>query len=183
MVHMLLKPGLENFEHYFTSLWEECNCAVVWAFFGIAFLWDWNEKWPFPVCCHCWVFQICWHIECSTFTGSSFRNWNSSAGIHRLHYLCSSWHFLRRTWLHIPGCLALGDWSHHYGYQGHEDLFCILLCYSCHLLLISSASVRSISFLCFICPSLHEMFLGISNFLEETSSLSHSIVFLYLNLC
>ncbi|WP_338368005.1 hypothetical protein, partial [Enterococcus faecalis] len=27
MVHVLLKPGLENFEHYFTSLWEECNCA------------------------------------------------------------------------------------------------------------------------------------------------------------
>ena len=31
------------------SLWDECNCAVVWAFFGIAFLWDWNENWPFPV--------------------------------------------------------------------------------------------------------------------------------------
>ena len=29
----------------------------------------------------CWVFQICWHIECSTFTASSFRIWNSSAGI------------------------------------------------------------------------------------------------------
>ena len=38
-VHVLLKPGLENFEHYFTSVWDECNCAVVWAFFGIAFLW------------------------------------------------------------------------------------------------------------------------------------------------
>ena len=46
---VLLKPGLENFEHYFTSVWDECNCAVVWAFFGIAFLWDWNENWPFPV--------------------------------------------------------------------------------------------------------------------------------------
>ena len=48
-VHVLLKLGLENFEHYFTSMWNEWNCAVVWAFFGIAFLWDWNEKWPFPV--------------------------------------------------------------------------------------------------------------------------------------
>ena len=47
-VHVLLKPGLENFEHYFTSVWNECNCAVVWAFFGIAFLWDWNENWSFP---------------------------------------------------------------------------------------------------------------------------------------
>ena len=48
-VHILLKPGLENFEHYFTSVWDECSCAVVWAFFGTAFLWDWNENWPFPV--------------------------------------------------------------------------------------------------------------------------------------
>ena len=29
MVHVLLKPGLENFEHYFTSMWDECNCVVV----------------------------------------------------------------------------------------------------------------------------------------------------------
>ena len=49
MVHILLKPGLENFEHYFASLWGECKCVVVWTFFGIAFLWDWNENWPFPV--------------------------------------------------------------------------------------------------------------------------------------
>ena len=49
MVYVLLKPGLENFEHYFTSMWDECNCAVVWAFFGVAFLRDWNENWPFPV--------------------------------------------------------------------------------------------------------------------------------------
>ena len=48
-VHVLLKPGLENFEHYFASVWDECNCAVVWTFFGIAFVWDWNENWPFPV--------------------------------------------------------------------------------------------------------------------------------------
>ena len=44
MVCMLLKPGLENFEHYFGSVWDECNCAGVWAFFGITFLWDWNEN-------------------------------------------------------------------------------------------------------------------------------------------
>ena len=47
--------------------------------------------------------------------------------------------------------------------------------YSCHLFLISYASARSI-------PSVHlcmKCFLGISNFLEEISRLSHSIVFLY----
>ena len=48
-VHVLLKPCSENFQHYFTSMWDECNCAVVWTFFGIAFLWDWNENCPFPV--------------------------------------------------------------------------------------------------------------------------------------
>ena len=35
----------------------------------------------FQSCGHCWVFQICWHIECSTFTVLSFRIWNSSTGI------------------------------------------------------------------------------------------------------
>ena len=49
LVHIPLKPGLENFEHYFASMWDECNCTVVWTFFGIAFLWNWNEYWPFPV--------------------------------------------------------------------------------------------------------------------------------------
>ena len=76
MVYILLKPGLENFEHYFTSVWDECNCAVVWAVFGIGMKTD-----LFQSCDHCWVFQIGWHIECSTFTASSFRIWKSSAGI------------------------------------------------------------------------------------------------------
>ena len=49
LVQILLKPCLENFEHYFTSVWDECNCMIVWSFFGIAFLWDWNENWHFPV--------------------------------------------------------------------------------------------------------------------------------------
>ena len=35
----------------------------------------------FQSCGHCWVFQICWHIECSTFTASYYRIWNSSTGI------------------------------------------------------------------------------------------------------
>ena len=48
-VHVLLKIGLENFQLYFPSIWDKCNCVVVWAFFGIAILWDWNENWPFSV--------------------------------------------------------------------------------------------------------------------------------------
>ena len=51
MIHVLLKPGLENFEHYFASMWDECNCAVVWAFFGIAFLreLEWKLTFSSPV--------------------------------------------------------------------------------------------------------------------------------------
>jgi len=74
-VRVLLKPGLENFEHYFVSIWDECNCAVVWTSFGIAILWDWMKTDLFQFCGHCWVFQICWHIECSTFTAPSSRIW------------------------------------------------------------------------------------------------------------
>ena len=29
MVHVLLKPGLENFKHHSTSVGDECNCVVV----------------------------------------------------------------------------------------------------------------------------------------------------------
>ena len=46
--HVLLKLSLEDFEHYFTSMWDECSCVVVWTFSGMAFLWDWNENWPLP---------------------------------------------------------------------------------------------------------------------------------------
>ena len=49
-VPVLLKPSLENFEHYSASVWNECSCAVVWAFFGIAFLWlEWKLTFLSPV--------------------------------------------------------------------------------------------------------------------------------------
>ena len=83
----LLKPGLENFEHYFTNMWDECNCVIVWAFFDVVFLWDWNETDLFQSCDHCWVFHICWHIECRTLTALSFTirghgwGWNMGDGV------------------------------------------------------------------------------------------------------
>ena len=49
LVYVVLKPSLDNFEHCFASVRDECNCVVIWAFFGIAFLWHWNENWTFPV--------------------------------------------------------------------------------------------------------------------------------------
>ena len=53
-VHVLLKPGLENFEHHFASVWDECNCVIVWTlslpFFGTGMKTD-----LFQSCGHCWV--------------------------------------------------------------------------------------------------------------------------------
>ena len=50
--------------------------SLALPFFGIGM-----KPGLFQSCDHCWVFQICYHIECSTFTASSFRIWNSSTGI------------------------------------------------------------------------------------------------------
>ena len=56
------------------SSWFEHSLAL--SFFG-----TWMKTDLFQSCGHCWVFQICWHIEWSSLTASSFRIWNSSAGI------------------------------------------------------------------------------------------------------
>ena len=242
----------------------------------------------FQSCGHCWVFQICWPIECNIFTASSFRIWNSATGIpsppleaeHRRIDAFELWcwrRLLRVLWTArrtnqsipneiSPGCsleglmlklklqyfghlmqraysfektLMLGKiegrrrrghqrmrWLDGMGLQrvGHERatepnwsglaLFVVMLrkahltshsrmsgsrwvitplwlsgplksflysssVYSCHLFFISSASVRSTPFLSFIEPIFAWNVLGISNFLEEISSLSHSVVFLY----
>ena len=85
----------------------------------------------FQSCGHCWVFQISWHIECSTLTVSSLHIWNSSTGIlspplalfavmlPKVHLTSHS----RRQ--------DLGEGSHHHDYLGHEDLFCTVLCSNC----------------------------------------------------
>ena len=48
-VHVLLKPNLKDFEYCLANIWNEYNCEVDWTFFGIAFLWGWNETLPLPV--------------------------------------------------------------------------------------------------------------------------------------
>ena len=147
-VHVLLKPDLENFEHYFASVWDECSCAVVWAFFGIAFLWDGMKAHFFQSCGHCWVFQIYWHIVCSTFRASSFRIWNSSPGFPSplltlfivmlpkahltLHSRISGSSHSRVVWLITPSWLS-GTW---------RSVLYSSPVYSCHLFLISSASAK-----------------------------------------
>ena len=59
-----------------SAIVRQLEHSLALPFFGIGM-----KTALFQSCGHCWVFQICWHIECSTFTASSFRIWNSSAGI------------------------------------------------------------------------------------------------------
>ena len=80
-VHILLKPSLKDFDHYLASIWNEPKHMVVWRFFALLFFGIGMKTDLFQSCGHFLVFQICWHIECSTFTASSFRIWNSSTGI------------------------------------------------------------------------------------------------------
>ena len=107
----------------------------------------------FQSCGHCWVFQICWHIEWSTFTASSFRIWKSSSGIPSPPLALF---IVMLTKAHLTShsrMLALGEWSYHHEFLGHEDLFLYSYSvYSCHLFLMSSASFRSIASLSFNVP-------------------------------
>ena len=148
----MLKPGLENFEDYVTSVWDECNYAIVWAFFCIAFLWDWGETELFQSCGYCWVFQICWNIECSTITELSFRIWNSSTGIPSpplvlcvvilpKAQLTSHSRMFGSRWLIMTSWLS-GSW---------RSFLYSSSVYSRHLFLKSS-SVRAIPFLSFTEP-------------------------------
>ena len=131
----------------------------------------------FQSCSHYWVFQICWHIECSTSLASSFRIWNSSTGIPSpplalfivmlpKTHLTSYSRMSDSRWVIIP------SWS-----SGSWRSFLYSSVYSCYLFLISSASVRSIPFLSFIVPIFAWSVPLV--FFEEISSLSHSIVFHY----
>ena len=107
----------------------------------------------FQSCGHCSVFHICWHIECSTVTASSFRIWNSSTGVPSpplamfvvmlpKAHLTSHATMSASRWVITPLWLS-GSWR--------SFLYCSSV-YSCHLFLISAASVRPIPFMFFIVP-------------------------------
>ena len=112
----------------------------------------------FQSCGHSWVFRICWHTECSTFTASSFIIWNSSAGIPSpplallvvilpKAHLSSHSRMSDSRWVITPSWLSGSLRSFLYSSS----------LYYCHLFLISSASGRS----CFgplLSSSLLEMF-------------------------
>ena len=135
-----------------TLLWGETSAIVWWfehslalPFFGIGVKTD-----LFQSCGHCRVFQICWHIDCSTFTASSFSIWNSSTGISSpplalftvmlpKAHLTSHSRMSGSRWVITPSWLS-ESWRS----------FLYSSVYSCHLFLIFYASVRAIPFLYFI---------------------------------
>ena len=159
----LLKPGWISGSSLFTYCWSlawrilsitlpSCEVSaivhsIVWAFFGIAFLWDWNETDLFHSCGHCWVFQICWHIECSTFTASSFRIWNNFTGIPSpplalYIVMLSKAHLISHSKMSGSRLVITSSWL----FGSWRSVLYSSSMYSCHLFLISSASVSSIPF-------------------------------------
>ena len=134
----------------------------------------------FQSCGHCLVFPICWHIECSTFTASSFRIWNSSTGIPSpplalFVLMLPTVHFTSHPRMSGSRRVITPWWL---SWSWRSFLYSSSM-YSCQLFLISSASVRPIPFLSLLHQLHRKCSLGITNILEEITSLSHSIVFLY----
>ena len=104
-----LKPAWTSRSSQFTYCWSlawrilsitllVCEMSAIVRQFehslALRFLGTGMKTWPFPVLWPLRVFQICWHIECSTFTASSFRIWNSSTGIPSQQHspkVCKHW--------------------------------------------------------------------------------------------
>ena len=59
LVHITLKPSMQEFKHDLTSMGDEYNCLVVRIFFSATLLGDGMRIDFFQSCGHCWVFQIC----------------------------------------------------------------------------------------------------------------------------
>ena len=134
-VHILLKPRLENFEHYLHVRWVQ--------------LCQWKLTFSSPVATA--EFSK-FPGEYSTFTALLFRIWNSSTGIPSLPlalfvmmlpkaHLTFHSRISGYMWVLTPSWLS-GSW---------RSFSCNASVYSCHLL-VSFASVRSTPFLSFIVP-------------------------------
>ena len=127
--------GSSRFTYYWSLSWGILSItllmckmsAIVWyvehslalPFFGIGMKID-----LFQSCGHCWIFQICRHIECSSLTASSLRTWNSSAGILSLPlalfvvmlpkaYLTLDSRMSGSRWVITPSWLS-GSWRYYF---------------------------------------------------------------------
>ena len=117
--------------------------AIEWEFehsLALPFFGTGMKTHLFQSCSHCWVFQICWYTECSTFIASSFRIWNRSTGIPSPPlalfivmlpdaHLTSHSRMSGSRWMITPSWLS-GSWRH----EDHEDMRSSSV-YSCYLFL------------------------------------------------
>ena len=132
---------------------DECNYVVDWAFLALPFFGIGMKTDLFQSSGHCWVFHICWHIECSTFIASSFRIWNSSTGIPSPP-LALFVVMLPKAHLTLHSRMSGSRWVITLSWLSgwwRSFLYSSSL-YSCHLFLIFSAFVRPVPFLFFIEP-------------------------------
>ena len=104
----------------------------------------------FQSCGHCLVLQVCWHIECSTFTASSFRVWNSTAGI-PLSSLALFTVMLPKAHLTSYSRMSGSRWVSTAPWLSGWWRSSV---YSCHLFLVYSASFRAWPFLFTTGPTL-----------------------------
>ena len=134
-----------------TLLAREINAIVQWLAHSLVLLFLGSEMRInfFQSCGHCWIFQICWHIECSTLMAPSFRVLNSSPRI-LSHPLASLTAVLPKAHLTSHSRMSGSKWET-IPSQLSESLRSFL-CSSFQLSLISSASTRSLLFMSFIVP-------------------------------
>ena len=106
----------------------EMSATIVWTFFGIALLWDWNENWPFSVLWPLPSFLNLLAYWVQHLTASSFRIWNSWAGIPSpplalFVVMLSKAHLTSHSKMSGSRLVITSSWL------GREDRFCtVLLC-------------------------------------------------------
>ena len=159
-----------------TTVWQ-LECSLALPFLG--------SEWKlFQSCGNCWVFPICWHIECSPLTASSFRIWNSSAGmsssplvlfvvmLSKAH-LTSHSRMSGSRWVTTPLWLTGSLRPFLYSFS----------VYSYHLFLISSAFVMSLPFLSFIEPIIAWNVPLVSQIFSKKSLVFPILLFLSVSPC
>ena len=159
-------------------MWNKCNCTIIWTFFALPFFgmgMKTDQSYG-----HCWVFLICWHVECSTLTPSSLRIWNNSAGILSpplglFVVMLLKAHLTSHS--RMSGIRYVS--THLWLSESLRDFLYRSSVYFCHLFLISSGSVRSLLLFSFIVPIFAWNIPLISPIFLNISNRSHFIVFLY----
>ena len=147
LVCIMLKPSMQDLKDDLTSMRD--GAIVQWLAHSLVFFLGIGMRIDlFQSCGHCWVFQVCWHIECNTLMASAFRVLSSSTGI-LLHPLALIIAVLPKahvaSLLRMPGSgwLTTPSWSSS-SFGSFLHGFSV---YSFHLFLISSASARLLLFM------------------------------------